>query len=258
MQGSQILWIDQRYSKYTTCISHQLVNDYRIQHISDAAEIDDAVQHHQPKLLCFDYDYPDQMSLETLKNSKSKYPALPFIMLTKDDSTELVNWALRLRAWDYFIKPVVTDKLINSIDILLEKCLQETRGQRNNHRPQPVVPYGPRSYKNKANGASTALAISYIKKHLENKISLEKVASLCGMSKSNFSRTFKLHHNITFQEFICQQRLNRAVELLKKSDLMVTQIAFSVGFTELSNFTRKFQKYIGLGPSDFRKALIPQ
>ena len=94
-----------------------------------------------------------------------------------------------------------------------------------------------------------------MRQHLESKISVETVSQRCGMSKSHFSRSFKKEHGITFQDFLIQQRINKAVGLLKNTDLHVTQIAFSVGYCELSNFTSTFQRIIGASPSSFRKSL---
>ena len=83
-------------------------------------------------------------------------------------------------------------------------------------------------------------------------MTLDAVASLCCMSKSHFSRKFRKDHGITFQEYLVQQRINKAATLLMQSDVSVTEIALSVGFSDLSHFTRTFQKHIGIGPSRFR------
>ena len=104
---------------------------------------------------------------------------------------------------------------------------------------------------------STGCAVNYVRQHLDSKITVDNVASRCGMSKSHFSRTFKKEHDITFQDFLIQQRMNKAVKMLKNSDLHVTQIALAVGYGELSNFTSTFQRTIGIRPSSFRKALMP-
>ena len=57
---------------------------------------------------------------------------------------------------------------------------------------------------------------------------------------------------------LIQQRMKKAVEFLKSSDLHVTQIALAVGYCELSNFTSTFQRTIGIRPSSFRKAIMPK
>ena len=254
----QIVWFDLRYSKGEPCVDDTLVDAYDIQVTSTGNDIDQVIESYSPELLIFDFDLPDQVGLDALRKTKAKYPSLPFIMLTDDHSTELAIWALRSRAWDYFVKPVASAEIINSIDVILKKISSNGKVKRNNFMPQPAIPSEARPYKTKANGISTTCAVDYVQQHLARKITVDSVASRCGMSKSHFSRTFKKEHAVTFQEFLIQQRMKRAVEFLKNSDLHVTQIALAVGYCELSNFTSAFQRTIGIRPSSFRKALMPQ
>jgi YesN/AraC family two-component response regulator len=254
VQNVQILWVDLRYNKDASCVGSSLASVYKIRVISHASEVEEAIQRHQPQMLCFDYDYPDQVGLKLLQQSKTRYPALPLVMLTKDQSAELVIWALRSRVWNYYIKPVPIDNLVGSIEVALKKCLGNKNYLRKNFMPQPVVPAGSRPYRIKKNGASTAYVESWVQQHLDEKITLEQVAGLCGMSKSYFSRTFRCDHRITFQDYLIRQRINKAVDLLKDSDLQVTQVALAVGFSDLSYFTRTFHRHVGLLPSDYRKS----
>jgi YesN/AraC family two-component response regulator len=238
-------------------VDDTLAGTYGIEVVASCNAIDDLIDSHKPGLVCFDFDLPDQVGLDVVQKIKARHPSLPFLMLTDDHSTELAIWALRSRAWDYFVKPVVSDEIIASIEVLLEKISHNGEAKRNNIMPQPEVPSEARPYKTKTNGASTISAVDYVRQHLATKIAVENVARRCGMSKSHFSRTFKKEHDITFQDFLIQQRMNKAVKLLKNSDLHVTQIALAVGYCELSNFTTTFQGTIGIQPSSFRKALLP-
>lgn len=252
-----IVWIDLRYSKNDSCVEDALAAAYGIHVVANSDAIEQAIESLAPRLLCFDFDLPDQVGLDALQKTKARYPSIPFLMLTDDHSTELAIWALRSRAWDYFVKPVAPDDISASVDSLLEKLSGNGKVKRKNFMPQPEVPSESRPYKSKANGASTISAVDYVQQHLSRKIAVENVARRCGMSKSHFSRTFKKEHDITFQDFLIQQRMIQAVKLLKSSDLHVTQIALAVGYSELSNFTSTFQRTIGIRPSSFRKALMP-
>lgn len=252
-ESCQIIWVDLRYSRAKPSNFVELSNTYRIKVIASTAAIDKAIELHNPSLICFDFDLPDQMQLEALRQTKTQHPALPFLMLTDDHSTELAIWALKSRAWDYFIKPVFLNEVIVSIDILLNKLASNGNEKRSNFMLLPDIPAEARPVKNKINGMTTVYAIDYVQQHLANKIVIEIVAKRCGMSKSHFSRTFKKEHNITFQSFLIQQRMEKAVMLLKNSDLHVTQIALAVGYSELSNFTTMFQRVVGTQPTSFRK-----
>lgn len=252
---SLILWIDLRYTKSTPVLGVSINENCHIRVITSGNDINKVIEQCKPDIICFDYDLPDQVGLGILSDVKIRNPSTPFVMLTEDHSTDLAIWALRSRAWDYFVKPVTADELATSISMLLSKLSGNSGNSRDNFMLQPQVPSESRPYQSKSNTSSTIYAVDYVQQNLANKITVENVARLCGMSKSHFSRTFKKEHGVTFQEFIIQQRMNKAVELLKNSDFLVTQVALAVGYCELSNFTSAFQRLIGIRPSSFRKAL---
>ena len=254
----QILWIDFRYSRNKPCLDDNLMSEYGIQIIDNSNVIDSFIESINPKVICFDFDLPDRVGLDVLQKTKTKYPLLPLLIITDDHSLELSIWALRSRVWDYFLKPVSLEEILASVNIILKKNSEDKTIKGSDSLLQPKVPSVARPYNTSTNRFSTSSAIDYVKQNLADKIAVENVALRCGMSKSHFSRTFKKEHDITFQEFLIQQRMNKAVKLLKNSDLHVTQIALAVGYCELSNFTSTFQRIIGIRPSSFRKALMPK
>ena len=255
-KASLILWVDLRYTKDSAVIGQALSETHHMIVITSGEGINALIEKDKPDVIFFDYDFPDQVGLRILRDIKCNNPSIPFIMLTEDHSIELAIWALRSRAWDYFVKPVSLQDLQSSMLMLLDRLKINSVGNRDNYMQLPRVPSESRPYKSKSNTLSTKYALDYMQQNLASKITVEDVSKLCGMSKSHFSRTFKKEQGVTFQEYLIQQRMNKAVDLLKNSDFMVTQIALAVGYCELSNFTSAFQRLIGIRPSSFRKALI--
>jgi AraC-like DNA-binding protein len=91
---------------------------------------------------------------------------------------------------------------------------------------------------------------------LENKnrtIRLEEAASVASMSKEAFCRFFKLRTRKTFTQYLNQLRVNEALKLLEETELGIAEIAFQVGFENLSYFNRAFRKIQGETPSYFRR-----
>lgn len=84
------------------------------------------------------------------------------------------------------------------------------------------------------------------------KVSLEEVAAEANLSKEAFCRFFKLRTRMTFTEYLIQLRVSHAQKLLLDQDLSVSEVAFSVGFENLSYFNRVFKKITGHVPSKFR------
>ncbi|MEE8342975.1 MAG: response regulator transcription factor [Gammaproteobacteria bacterium] len=259
MEEPRILWVDLRQDCDKSAVHEDLLNTLGIINVVNyRSVIEDEIDKFQPDVLCFDYDLPSDSGLRLLKKVRSLHPLLPIVILTQDHSVELAVWALRLRVWDYFTKPVGIDDLIASFAGLPKLSMADCSHKDDCWAMQPPSCLELQPYKTTAKKLSTALATSYIRQHLDSKISLDIVAKLCGMSRSHFSRSFKNDHGITFQEFIAQQRMDRALALLKDSDLQITQVAFAAGFAELSNFTRTFQRHIGMSPSYYRKAITSE
>ncbi|MFC6669291.1 AraC family transcriptional regulator [Marinobacterium aestuariivivens] len=97
------------------------------------------------------------------------------------------------------------------------------------------------------------LAVNYIFDHYSGELSLEEVAEHLGMQPTYFSKFFRQATGRRFIEFVNSLRVTRACDLLAHSDLPVTDICFEVGFTNISNFNRRFQALKEMTPSDYRR-----
>ena len=83
-------------------------------------------------------------------------------------------------------------------------------------------------------------------------ISLEEIARYAGMNKSAFCTFMKRHAGLTFSEYMNELRLNRAVERIKNTDENIAEIAFSVGFSNVTYFNRLFRTHYGCAPKTMR------
>jgi AraC-like DNA-binding protein len=91
---------------------------------------------------------------------------------------------------------------------------------------------------------------------LENrfqKITLEQAASKANLSKEAFCRFFKLRTRKTFTQYLIQLRINESQKLLQETEMDISQIAYQVGFENLSYFNRSFKSIVGISPREFRK-----
>jgi AraC family transcriptional regulator len=96
-------------------------------------------------------------------------------------------------------------------------------------------------------------ALDYIDKHLEESISVDKLASRVGWSHEHFSRSFVQCMGLTPKETIIQRRIERACQLLLYEEWSIKEVAFQVGFTDENYFSRLFKNVKGLTASKYRK-----
>jgi len=98
--------------------------------------------------------------------------------------------------------------------------------------------------------------IEYINTNYNQKIGLKDIAKMAAMSPSYYSYIFKLIKGKNFVEYLNDIRIQKAMELLKTSDLNISEVCFAVGFNNLGHFNRVFKETAGVTPSNFRKVII--
>ncbi len=86
-----------------------------------------------------------------------------------------------------------------------------------------------------------------IKDSLETNFTLEELAQNANLSKFHFLRVFKNEFGLTPHNFIINQRVNRAYELIKQGKA-ISEASLEVGFNDQSHFTRNFKKLYGYTP----------
>lgn len=94
---------------------------------------------------------------------------------------------------------------------------------------------------------------SIIQAHLFDDLSPQDLAALTNTSLSTFKRKFKEIFGESPVKYIQDKRLERSTELLRASDIRITEICFHCGFSSLSSFTRAFTKKYGQSPSEYRE-----
>ena len=92
----------------------------------------------------------------------------------------------------------------------------------------------------------------YINAHYSEEIRLDDCAALVGMAPSAFSRFFKQHTGRTLLDYIIDIRLGHAARMLVDTTFGISEISYSCGFNNLSNFNRTFKARRGYTPRDFR------
>jgi AraC-like DNA-binding protein len=97
-------------------------------------------------------------------------------------------------------------------------------------------------------------AIDHIEHAGSHDLGLADLAETVGLSPFHFLRLFKRETGVTPHRFLMQTRIRRAIALLRGTSRSVTEIAFDVGFGDLSNFINAFRREVGVSPRRYRQS----
>jgi AraC family L-rhamnose operon transcriptional activator RhaR/AraC family L-rhamnose operon regulatory protein RhaS len=94
--------------------------------------------------------------------------------------------------------------------------------------------------------------LSYIEEHYREPVRMKTLARLAGMSDSTLTRAFHKVMGCSPIDHVIHVRIGRAAELLRRSNMRVTEAAFESGFTDSNYFARQFRRVMGVSPRQHR------
>jgi AraC-like DNA-binding protein len=96
-------------------------------------------------------------------------------------------------------------------------------------------------------------ARTYIIQHLQEPITIDHLADEVGLEPRTLSRNFKKLYRLTVMNFLFEERMKKAVVLLRTTQQPISKIAPAVGYRNLSNFSDAFTRKFGYSPSTLRQ-----
>jgi ligand-binding sensor protein/AraC-like DNA-binding protein len=114
---------------------------------------------------------------------------------------------------------------------------------------------GEKTYNNAETSVSNTLkpAIEYIYKNKSENVTVEKMAKVCHISQSYFSRLFAKETGENFSNFSSRLKIEWAKNILEEKNMSINEISDELGFSETGYFIKVFKKYEGVTPAIYRK-----
>ena len=186
--------------------------------------------------------------LESLKKEQST-SHIPVILLTASDSKDIKLKGLKIGADAYLQKPFDNEELLIRVESMIaqRKKLQSSiqSGDYLAHTKLEIP---------KIENDFLTKAVAIVEDNISNDaFSVEDLSREIGMSRVQFHRKIKALTNKPTTHFIRSIRLNHAVKLLEQGELNITEVAYQVGFSSQSYFTKCFNEQYGKPPTAYIK-----
>jgi AraC family transcriptional regulator len=175
---------------------------------------------------------------ETLDKNPDQLEVLPEFQ-TRDPQLEAIGMLLLAELKQEGSSRLYIESLTNVLAVHLLRQYVATK-------PQMTV------YEGGLPRCQLSQVLDYINDHLDHDIKLADLAALLDMSPFHFSHMFKQAIAISPYQYLLQQRIERAKQLLKQTDQPIMEIALLCGFNNHSHLSQQFRRFTGMTPKTYR------
>lgn len=251
-EKDRILIVEDNLEMRQYLVKH-LSKNYDINEANNGKEGIDSIQKSLPDLIISDLMMPVMNGLEFCNYIKSNMVTshIPFIILTAKVNEESAYEGLSFGADDYINKPFSLKLLSIRISKLIEqrKKLQEYFKLRILSNPKASIP--------ESNDEKFMyLMVKVIDENIDNfDLSIELLCQKLNITHQQIYRKIKALTGQTVSEFIRTVRLKKASQLLCDSDMNISEIMYSVGFSNRSYFSKCFSEQYSLTPKEYKEKM---
>ena len=254
MPGKTILLVEDN-DDIRSYIKEHLEPYYRVLEASNGSDAFDIVVKEYPDLVVTDIMMPGVDGLELCSMLKNDLQTghIPVILLTARTMVMHVKEGFLSGADDYVVKPFNMDVLLVRIyNLLVQRDKLKSVYSRNISMQSMGIGVIDTT---SADEKFMQKLFEIIEKHLsDSELKVDWICDELGFSRSNFYRKLKAVTDLPLNDLIRHKRLEIATQMLKQTELNITEIATATGFNTLAYFTKCFKSAYGVSPSEFQKS----
>lgn len=233
-------------------LRQELLNEYRISTCSNGKEAYDFILKEMPDLVISDVMMPEMDGLTLCRKVKQNTNVnhIPVILLTAKSRMEDTLEGMETKADAYIVKPFNTELLKSTITNLLDN--RRLLRNKFSGAQQQEDKIGKITMKSNDEMLMTRI-MKVVNEHLsDSEFSVEMLASEVGLSRVHMHRKLKELTNLSARDFIKNIRLQQAAALLAQNKkLTVSEVAYAIGYTNLSHFSNSFKDKYGVSPKEY-------
>lgn len=221
----------------------------------------------RPDIIITDISMPQMDGLQMIASLKSQYENLEITILTGYRDFEYAQQAIRLGVTRLLLKPSKMDELQEAIEHMTDNLkYNQMRRQGNGgevsrdtdstleaQTEQDEEHAG--TVKSEAGSFIVKNAMTYIREHYKEKLTLSEVAEKTYVSQWHLSKLLNGHMEQSFSEILNTVRIEEAKILLENPALRIGDIADEVGFLDMAHFSRVFKKICGISANEYRNQI---
>ncbi|MGO4539218.1 response regulator transcription factor [Paenibacillus sp. 2TAB19] len=171
---------------------------------------------------------------------------VPIVLIGGSNDFQLARKALYYQVSDYLPDPVSSVELTSSL--LAVKAELDCAIDKNK-----ALSWTPTEKESQSQPNIIEKVKEYVDEALHQNITLKEISNSLHFNCSYLGQKFKFQENMTFNEYLLQQRMEKAKLLLENTDMKVYEIANEIGYTEMDWFYKKFKAYTGVSANEYRK-----
>jgi len=199
----------------------------------------------QPDIILSDISMPHLSGLEMLERIRKEQLQVEVIFISAHSRFEYAKEALRYGAFDYILKPIQEDNLLETVGRCVKKILKlrenakhfsETEDEMREHSSNHLI----------------NSALDYIRENYHKNITLSLVAQHIYITPAYLSKVFSAEMEDTFSHYLLTYRIDKAKALLRNTHDKVYEVALQVGYSDTAHFSKLFKQITGQTPCQYR------
>ena len=212
----------------------------------DGKDIISYVENHEVDVIFTDVEMYTVSGLEVARWIAENHPNVIVVIISGYKEFDYVKEALTVNVFDYILKPIDPDEIVRVFSKVKDK-LDKENSKIKFSVEESMLLLSPEQ--------SVERAKVYIKDHIAEELTVEKIAQSVYLSRSYFAREFKRCTGVSVMDYVIGKRMELAIEMIRNGEKSQKKIAACVGYSELKYFQSSFKKHTGYTVKEYMRLL---